>query len=82
MGMGSKDADLAKRVQPDSEAPQMAAHAAAAATLVPLGLAAFAISAYIRSTLCPSLQSYCPQPVCPVSMVRILLFLTCEECCA
>ncbi|KAL3140229.1 hypothetical protein ABBQ38_004504 [Trebouxia sp. C0009 RCD-2024] len=71
MGMGSKDADLAKRVQPDSEAPQMAAHAAAAATLVPLGLAAFAISAYIRSTLCPSLQSYCPQPVCPVSMADL-----------
>ena len=70
MGIGSKDADLAKRIQPESEAPQVAAHAAAAAALVPLGLAAFAISAYIRSTLCPSLQSYSPQPLCPVSMVR------------
>lgn len=71
MGIGSKDTDPAKRIQPDSEGLQVAAHAAAAAALVPLGLTAFAISAYIRSTLCPSLQSYSPQPSCPVSMVRM-----------
>lgn len=75
MGIGSKEADLPKQIQPESEGPQMAAQAAAAAVLVPLGLAAFAVSAYIRSTLCPSLQSYSPQPLSSVSTVTLLQHL-------
>ena len=67
MGMGSKEADLHKQTQPEFEGPQVAA---AAAVLVPLGLTAFAISAYIRSTLCPSLQTYSPQTLSSVSTVR------------
>ena len=70
MGIGSKEADLSKQTQPESEGPQVAAQAAAAAVLVPVGLAAFAVSAYIRSTLCPSLQSYSPQPLSSISTVR------------
>ena len=70
MGMGSKEADLHKQTQPELEGPQVAAEAAAAAVLVPLGLTAFAISAYIRSTLCPSLQTYSPQTLSSLSTVR------------
>ena len=70
MGIGSKEADLPKQTQPDFEGPQMAAQAAAAAVLVPVGVMAFAVSAYIRSTLCPSLQSYSPQSLSSVSTVR------------
>lgn len=69
MGIGSKEANPGKQLQPGHEGPHMAAQAAAAAVLVPVGLAAFAISAYIRSTLCPSLQGYSPQPVSSVSTV-------------
>ena len=72
MGIGSKEPDLAKRIQPETEGSQMA-HAAAAAALVPVGLTAFAVSAYIRCTLCPSLQSYSPQPLSSVSTVKTIL---------
>ena len=73
MGIGSKEADLPKQTQPEFEGPQMAGQAAAAAAvLVPLGLTAFAVSAYIRSTLCPSLQGYSPKPLSSVSTVRPL----------
>ena len=49
MGIGSKEPDLAKRIQPETEGSHMAP-AAAAAALVPVGLTAFAVSAYIRGT--------------------------------
>ena len=74
MGMGSKEADLPKQTQPEFEGPQTAAQAAAAAVLVPVGVTAFAVSAYIRSTLCPSLQSYSPQPLPSVSTVNSHVF--------
>ena len=69
MGMGAKEPDTAKRTQPESEASQAAAESAA--MLVQLGFAAFAVSAYIRSTSCPALQSCSPQPVYPNSLVGV-----------
>ena len=69
MGRGAKEADAAKRVQPESEASQ--ASARSAALRVQIALAAFAISAYVRSTLCPALQGYTPQPVYPTSLVSV-----------
>ena len=62
MGIGSKESETAKLTQPDA-AGSHASTNSGAATLVPVALAAFAVSAYIRSTLCPALQSYSPQPV-------------------
>ena len=52
MGMAAKVTELK---QPDPKVPQAGSHSAS--VLVQLGLAAFAISAYIRSTLCSALQS-------------------------
>ncbi|DBA95921.1 TPA: hypothetical protein ACH3X1_001448 [Trebouxia sp. C0004] len=61
MGITAKEPDTAKRIPPDSEASQ--ATAQAAANMVQIGFVAFAVSAYIRSSLCPDLQSYSPQPM-------------------
>ena len=71
MGLAGKEADAAKRIQPESEASQAAARSAA--VLVQLGFAAFAVSAYIRSSLCPALQGYSPQPKSPSTQVRICI---------
>ena len=71
MGLAGKEADTAKRIQPESEASQAAARSAA--VLVQLGFVAFAVSAYIRSSLCPALQSYSPQPKCLSTWVRICI---------
>ena len=62
MGIGSNESETAKVTQPES-AGSHAANNSDATFLIPVALAAFAISAYIRSTLCPALQSYFPQPV-------------------
>ena len=69
MGLAGKEADTAKRIQPESEASQAAARSAA--VLVQLGFAAFAVSAYIRSSLCPALQT--PQPRCLSTQVSICI---------
>ena len=66
IGITAKEADGSS--QAETEAAQAAAESAE--SLVQVALAAFAISAYIRSTLCPSLQSYEPQPKLPQTWVR------------
>jgi hypothetical protein len=68
MGITAKKPDTAKRIPPDSEASQ--ANAQAAANIVQIGFMAFAVSAYIRSSLCPDLQSYSPQPMRLTAPVR------------
>ena len=68
MGITVKEPDTAKRIPPDSEALQ--ATAQSAANMVQIGFMAFAVSAYIRSSLCPDLQSYSPQPVRLTAPVR------------
>lgn len=70
IGITAKEADSSS--QAETEAAQAAAQSAEA--LVQVALAAFAISAYIRSTLCPSLQSYEPQPKLPQTWVKPRLF--------
>ena len=67
MGIGAKELETVKRIQPESEVSHAAVQSAA--MLVQIGLAAFAVSAYVRSTLCPALQHYCPQPIHPKTMV-------------
>lgn len=71
IGITAKEADGSS--QAETEAAQAAAQSAEA--LVQVALAAFAISAYIRSTLCPSLQSYEPQPKLPQTWVRLSVML-------
>ncbi|KAL0036203.1 hypothetical protein WJX79_007899 [Trebouxia sp. C0005] len=61
MGITAKEPDTAKRLPPDYEASQ--ANAQSAANMVQIGFTAFAVSAYIRSSLCPDLKSYSPQPM-------------------
>ena len=68
MGITAKEPDTAKRIPPDSEASQ--ANAQSAANMVQIGFTAFAVSAYIRSSLCPDLQSYSPQPMRLTAPVR------------
>ena len=68
MGITAKEPDTAKRIPPDSEASQ--ANAQSAAKMVQIGFMAFAVSAYIRSSLCPDLQSYSPQPMRLTAPVR------------
>jgi len=68
MGITAKEPDTAKRIPPDSEASQ--ATAQSATHMVQMGYMAFAVSAYIRSSLCPDLQSYSPQPMRLTAPVR------------
>ena len=71
MGMAVKESEGAKPKQSDPDVLHAASQSAS--VLVQLGLAAFAVSAYIRSTLCPALQSYVPQPTQPQSQVSLLM---------
>ena len=61
--------DPAVRSPAETEAVQAAAQSAEA--LVQVALAAFAVSAYIRSSLCPMLQSYEPQAKLPSLEVKL-----------
>lgn len=74
MGITAKEPDTAKRLPPDYEASQ--ANAQSAANMVQIGFTAFAVSAYIRSSLCPDLKSYSPQPMHLTAQVRPVIAAT------
>ena len=78
MGILAKEPDTAKRIPPDSEASQ--ANAQAAANMVQIGFMAFAVSAYIRTSLCPDLQSYSPQPMRLTAPVRPGIAVNSGQC--
>ena len=60
MGITAKEA--AKRILPDNNASQATAHSAA--NMAQVSFMAFAVSACIRSSPCPDLQSCSRQPMC------------------
>ena len=62
VAMGITAKEPAKRILPDNETSQATAHSAANMTQV--SFMAFAVSACIRSSPCPDLQSCSPQPMC------------------
>ena len=71
MGMAAKESEGTRPKHPGPEI--LHAGSQSASLLVQLGLAAFAISAYIRSTLCPALQSYIPQRIQPQSQISFCM---------
>ena len=80
MGITAKEPDTAKRIPPDSETSH--ATAQSAANMVQIGFMAFAVSAYIGSSLCPDLQSYSPQPMRLTAPVRPCIAVNPAQCAA